>query len=153
MDRLANLLESVERFIPEYGRTVENVSKGSIGWHIEHSLLTVERIIDAVRLSDAGTYKRAFKPNHIVVLYLGFIPRGKAQAPKVVRPKSEMNAEELQAHLTNVKEKLTEINTISPKQYFLHPFLGNLNKKQTVRFLEVHTNHHLKIIKDIVTAK
>jgi hypothetical protein len=35
-------------------------------------------------------------------------------------------------------------------QFFPHPFLGNLNKKQTIHFLSIHTLHHLKIINDIL---
>ena len=34
--------------------------------------------------------------------------------------------------------------------YFRHLIFGYLNKKRTIRFLQIHTAHHLKIIKDIL---
>ena len=34
--------------------------------------------------------------------------------------------------------------------YFRHLIFGNLNKKRTIRFLQIHTAHHLKIIQDIL---
>ena len=35
---------------------------------------------------------------------------------------------------------------------FKHPYFGVLNLKMTKRFLEIHTNHHLKIIKEILQS-
>ncbi len=34
--------------------------------------------------------------------------------------------------------------------YFNHHVFGMLTKKQTLRFLEIHTKYHLKIVNDIL---
>jgi hypothetical protein len=52
--------------------------------------------------------------------------------------------------LTETRNSLLELESISNNHYFEHPFLGKLKKKAAIRFLEIHTNHHLKIIEDII---
>jgi hypothetical protein len=81
------------------------------------------------------------------------IPRGRAKAPKVVQPKANFNTETLKNHLEKGKTKLAELDTIGDKNYFEHPYFGHLRLKPTIKFLEIHTNHHLKIINDIIEAK
>ena len=88
----------------------------------------------------------------IIVLTTKKIPRGRAQSPDVVVPKGKITEETLKAHLDQTVEKIKELNSIGPNQYFRHPFFGNLRLKQTVKFLEIHTYHHLKIVNDILKA-
>jgi hypothetical protein len=78
------------------------------------------------------------------------IPRGKAQAPKVVIPVEEITVDSLQESLKNTHQAITYLKDCEENQYFMHPFFGQLNKKQTIKFLAIHTEHHLKIIRDIL---
>lgn len=80
---------------------------------------------------------------------LGFIPRGKAKAPKVVLPDDTISEESLINSLQNVNAILEEWKSFDNNAYFKHPFFGNLNKKSTEWFLNLHTKHHVKIINDI----
>ena len=45
-----------------------------------------------------------------------------------------------------------KLENISKDHYFEHPFFGKIKRKETIRFLEIHTNHHLKIIDDILKS-
>ena len=56
----------------------------------------------------------------------------------------------LQESLKNTYQAITYLKDCEANQYFMHPFFGQLNKKQTIKFLEIHTEHHLKIIRDIL---
>lgn len=40
--------------------------------------------------------------------------------------------------------------SLDENQFFTHTLFKQLNKKQTLKFLGLHTNHHLKIVKDIL---
>jgi hypothetical protein len=39
---------------------------------------------------------------------------------------------------------------MSSDKYFEHPYFGKLRLNKTIKFLEIHTNHHLEIINDIL---
>lgn len=150
--RLEKYIKNFEQFLSQYDFLNNSVSKGSVGWHIEHTLLTLDRVVEALKSSVAKDYKWKFNMIRIIVLTTKKIPRGRAQSPDVVVPKGKITEETLKAHLDQTIEKIKELNSIDPNQYFRHPFFGNLRLKQTVKFLEIHTNHHLKIVNDILKA-
>lgn len=153
MEKLKKLIQDLESKIPNQEMLNSSISKSSVGWHIEHTLLTMNLVIDALQKSNPENYKRTFNFNRILVFTLNKIPRGRAKAPKVVQPKVDFNTETLKSHLKKGKTKLTELNTISNKNYFEHPYFGHLTLKPTIKFLEIHTNHHLQIITDIIKSK
>jgi len=153
MEKLKKLIQDLESKIQNQEMLNPTISKSSVGWHIEHTLLTMNLVIGALQKSNPENYKRTFNFYRVLVFAMNKIPRGKAKAPKIVQPKEDSNIESLKSHLEKAKIKLAELNSISSKNYFEHPYFGHLTLKPTIKFLEIHTNHHLQIINDIIKSK
>jgi len=151
MTKLEFLLKKLEPKICLQNIVQTTVSASSIGWHIEHTLLTINKIAEATKASDARDYKWTFKPIKYIVFFTGKIPRGRAKNPKVVDP-DFFNEDSLKIHIQKTKTTILELIHLEKEKYFKHPFFGNLKLKNTIKFLEIHTSHHLKIIEEIQKA-
>lgn len=149
MQDLKNLISQLESKIPFFDKANPSVSNSTVGWQIEHSLKTIHQISLAVKNSNPIEYQWKFNKSKLFISIIGFIPRGKAKAPKVVLPDGTISEESLTNSLQNVKTIIEEWKSLDKNAYFQHPFFGNLNKKSTEWFLKLHTNHHLKIVNDI----
>ena len=147
---LEKLLDHFESRIPLFEKENLAISKSNVGWHIEHSLLTINGVTKVILRSNPKEYQWKFKFSKMVIFILGKIPRGKAKAPQIVVPNTTIDLASLQEHINKTRNSLLELKTISKDHYFEHPFLGKLKKKAAIRFLEIHTNHHLKILEDII---
>lgn len=150
MKHLNNLINELEQHISFLDKTNTAVSKASVGWHIEHSLKVLTQIIDAVEKSDPNTYQRRFNLIGTLILSFNTIPRGKGKAPKTVIPEGAISSDTLKHHIEKTRFMITKIENLHPNSYFKHPYFGDLNLKPTKKFITIHTNHHLKIIKDII---
>lgn len=150
MKNLEKLLDQFESRIPLFAKENLAVSKSNVGWHIEHSLLVITGITKVLLQSNPNEYQWKFKLSRLLIFILGKIPRGKAKAPEVVVPKDAISETQLLANLERTRNIILDLKSISKDHYFDHPFLGKLKKKDTIRFLEIYTNHHLKIIDDII---
>ncbi|TAF08100.1 MAG: DUF1569 domain-containing protein [Flavobacteriia bacterium] len=151
MQELHKLLNQLESDISSFDKVNLAVSSGSVGWHIEHSLNTIDQIVTACKNSNPSNYQWRFNFNRFLILILAKkIPRGKAKAPKIVRPEGEISSETLGLSLSKVKENLMDWKDLDKNTHFPHPFFGILNKKETENFLALHTKHHLMIIDDIL---
>jgi Protein of unknown function (DUF1569) len=147
--KLKAYIKELEQYVANAETTNISISTGSVGWHVEHSFLVIIKIISAVINSDATQFNQRFNFVRSIIFFTKKMPRGKAKAPKGVQAQGATIIE-LQQMLIKTIEKIAALENATTKQYFQHPYFGNLNKKQTIRFLEIHTNHHLKIIKDIL---
>lgn len=150
MKNLGNLITELENKIPKQEFINEEISKSSVGWHIEHTLLAINRVIDQLKKSDPNDYKWKFSFIRILVFTINKIPRGRAQSPNSVKPSNNFTAETLKKHSETTKEKLKEFQTLKPNNYFEHPYFGKLNLKPSIKFLKIHTKHHIEIISDII---
>lgn len=151
MKKLDNFLDQLEAKIPHHEKLHEGISKANVAWHIEHSLLTLDRITNALIQSNPNDYKWTFNIARLFVFATKKIPRGRAKAPKSVQPKEgSISADQLLKHVADTRNKCAALYTISKDQYFDHPFFGNLKLKQAIKVLEIHTQHHLNIIEDII---
>jgi hypothetical protein len=150
-NNLAALLDQLEHYIPKNEFVDLQVSQSSVGWQIEHSLLTINGIITAIQNSNPKEYSWQFSFMKWIILATKKIPRGKAKAPKVVVPKEGITIADLEQHLAKARDAIKVLEFVSKNHFFKHPYFGNLKKKQTILFLEIHTQHHLKIIQDIVS--
>ena len=77
------------------------------------------------------------------------LPRGRVKAVQAVIPE-DYNEKSLREHLKATKLKVEELKTIDSNKYFNHPVFGNLKLTKTIKFLDIHTKHHLDIINDIL---
>jgi hypothetical protein len=151
MQNLHHLINQLESKSTQFENTYLTVSSGSVGWHIEHSLKTIDQIVTACKNSNPSNYQWHFNFKRFLILTIAKkIPRGKAKAPKIVRPEGEINQETLALSVSKVRENLIDWKNLDKNANFPHPFFGVLNKKETENFLVLHTKHHLMIIKDIL---
>ncbi len=125
------------------------VSSSSVGWHLAHSLLVIIKVSQSFVLSNEEHFSASFTWRKFIVFLVGKFPRGKAKAPEAVQP-MQYHEEDLDQLFAEAEKALEGLKLGNKNQFFKHPIFGNLNKKETLRFLQIHTNHHLKIIKDIV---
>lgn len=150
MNQLDNLLGMLETKVPHYETLNQHISQATVGWHIEHALLTLNGVTNRLIKSNPSDYTWKFNFIRIVVLTTRKFPRGKGKAPEVVQPKGTIDKNNLQSHIVLTRNKINELKTLHKDKYFEHPFFGKLKLKQTINFLEIHTKHHLEIIEDII---
>ena len=148
---LKNELNQIEAYLKESHQINTKVSSKGIDWHLDHSLKVIIAIYTALKKSDAKTYTWKFNATRTFVLLTGYIPRGKAKAPKKVLPPEKISKEAIVEQVILAKEIINNTTNLSPKSNFNHPYFGLLNLKQTKKFLQLHTKHHLKICADIIS--
>ena len=143
-------LEDLKKYIEQEDKSNSDVSAAGTYWHLDHIFQVITRISKALIKSDPEEFRGKFKPNWAVIRTAGKIPRGVGRAPKSVQPETEKNASELLEDLANAKSIIERVHTLDKKAHFIHPVFGTLDLKNTLKFLKIHTKHHLKIIDDIL---
>ena len=128
------------------------VSAKGIDWHLDHTLKVISVVIKALKQSDPSNYQRKYNILRSVIFISGKIPRGKGKAPRSVLPPENILAKDLHFQLDQAVKVLNDIEKLPVNSNFKHPYFGQLDLKLTLRFLDIHTNHHLKIMRDIVKA-
>ena len=150
MRNLEPSLAKLYSFIPQSNQLNASVSSVNVGWHIEHSLLVITKIIETVVNSDPNKYEWKFDLKRSCVFFLGKFPRGKASAPEIVIPK-QLEQPNYDTLFANTRIAIKNLASAKSNQYFTHPIFGKLNKRHTFIMLDIHTKHHLKIIDDIIS--
>lgn len=145
-------LATLETYIDNFQELNLEVSKSNVAWHIDHSLKAILGIIKILKDSNPSEYKATFSIPKFFVFNFYFLPRGKAKSPKAVDSDvSTISESSLQKLFKLTKSALdSQLKDINENQFFEHPFFGKLNKKVAIKFMAIHTNHHIKIIKDII---
>lgn len=152
MQPLPALINELENKLPFIEKKNTAISQVTVGWHLEHSLLALIKMISAVEHSDPANYKWAFNLKRTIVLMLGKIPRGKAKAPDSVRPGEEINKTAITALLEKAKQKIVMFEKLTGDKYFTHPVFGDIRLKQSRRVIAIHTYHHIRIMNDIISS-
>mgnify|MGYP000241730554 CR=1 FL=1 len=147
---LENRLNLLESYIP-YNKSIDvKISKANVAWHLDHSLKVINAVAKSMEVSDPTLFRNNFSLIGKICFKLGFFPRGKAKAPKYVKPPEVILKEDLITQLTQARKHIKSILNLDENAYFRHPIFGHINKKRVFRFMDTHTNHHLKIVKSIL---
>lgn len=149
-------MRNIEKYLDEIYKYVEHehhlnasVSSVNVGWHIEHTSLVIIKITESVSKSNPQKYKWKFSLIRLLIFFINKFPRGKAKAPDIVKP-NQIDKTNFTQLLIQTKDALQRLKEADPNQYFRHPIFGDLNKKNTFIMLDIHTRHHLAIVKDII---
>ena len=153
MNKLENLINQLEAQITNCELLNEEVSQSNVGWHIEHSLLVINGVIEFLIQSNPTDYKWKFNFTRFIIFTTGKIPRGRAKSPKSVKPKEVKDKNELTKELSFIRSNISQLDSASKDNYFDHSVFGMMNLKKTKKFLDIHTKHHLNIIEAIVKVK
>ena len=143
-------LNQLEEYINSFEKINPSISSKSIGWHIDHSLKVINSVVNALKESDPTAYKWKFNLVRSFVYTFNYFPRGKGKSPKRVLPPKELIKEDIFDQIVQAKLNLEIVIALPAKSNFKHPYFGRLNLRQTFKFLRLHTNHHLKICRDIL---
>ena len=151
---LNKIAVGLDRCEVELGRGMqycERISLWNTEQQLEHATQVLARVLTKLTNETTEPFESPLKPIAKLMLFLGHIPRGRAQAPDYVRPHKRPPGEILEL-IESTKQLLTEIQ-VGKRQLtsagFHHGLLGYFNQKQWLRFLIVHTDHHLRIVRDI----
>jgi hypothetical protein len=151
MRPLEKLCKELESQLENHSTLNSAVSSASVGWHLQHSLMVMNGVLGTLERSNPADYKWGFNKVRLYIFTLGRIPRGKGRAPQVVNPQTEFNVNDAMILIQKSEKKISRIDLLEDTHNFNHPVFGMLNKKRSLRFVEMHTQHHLSIIADILT--
>ena len=145
--------EEIESLIPYRDRLNEEVSQVDVAWHLYHSLKVVNNLYEALSASNPKEYRYQWSFMRGAIFLWGDFPRGIAKSPQSVVPPDSIATEAIYAQLAEARQKLEKYAELPPNSFYPHFAFKNINRDRSIRFLEVHTKHHLKIIRDILKDK
>ncbi len=147
---LKNEIIEIDQMIAYEDRLKTEISIKAIGWHLDHMLKVINGVTKSLKKSNAEKYKWKFNLLRFIFFTFRSFPRGKGKAPRSVISENEIIKEDIIRQLKEAKINLLELDKLDSNNYFKHPYFGSLNLRATKIFMEMHTHHHLKIIKDII---
>ncbi|MGS2727531.1 hypothetical protein ACU8DI_13050 [Psychroserpens sp. BH13MA-6] len=150
---LSNEMNELKTYITEESIINESISTVKVGWHLEHILLTINEIYLNMESSNPKTFKKRPNLTRILMFSGNKIPRGKAKAPQVVQPQGKITVHRILKNYELAEEVLQKFDALNEYSYIKHPSAGYLNREDAKRFLKIHTEHHLKIIRDILNIE
>ena len=150
---MSERMAEIESHLPYRDVSNADVSSVDIAWQLDHILKAIISITQALEDSDPEDYSFNFNAARTFVFTAGDFPRGVAKAPASVIPPDNITNEALINQLEIAREKLNLLPELDTKSSMIHDTFGQLDRNEAARLIEVHTDHHLKIIRDILIAE
>jgi hypothetical protein len=162
--RLAALQLSIDEWIERAGERLRRPAPQVSGWnaeqHLAHVALANElvlRNLKSLALGRGALLVEGGEPRTGVraMLESGRLPRGVAQAPRMVRPPEAIERELMLQWLADGRRELAALDprTVVPGNLRVpHQLLGPLDAVEWLRFGVVHTRHHLVIAREVLVA-
>lgn len=138
--------------------TQQAVSGWSAAQHMYHILVANGMMLKGIRLICRG-HRQVLQEGSLneagrYVMTRG-MPRGRAQAPSFTVPPEDLSRSDLLKVFTRSHATYDASQELLPAipeahGYLSHVYLGELNAPQWLRLARLHSEHHLRIIDDII---
>lgn len=145
----AKLFDALASRIAQRNRFHAPTSAWNVGQQIEHCCLVIDSVQRALATSTPPAPRARVSLARRFVFLTGRIPRGRAQAPRSVRPQPVPEPADLEERVQGARVQVDTIRGLAPDRWFRHFAFDVLRRDEALRFLEIHTNHHLRIIRRI----
>lgn len=142
----------LETCISEMEELDTTVSKAPVKWHLLHALQVINGVYEQANGSSPADYSSKTNVKWRYVSVFGKIPRGKVKAPNAVNPSFDIDENEIRTELEKAKKSLSKWSSLEENNFYTHAVLLDLNKRKLKKFLTIHTQHHLKIVSDILKS-
>jgi len=162
--RLAALQLSIDEWIERSGALLLRSAPAVSGWcaeqHLAHVALANELVLRNLKSLAAGKGALVVeggepKPGVRELLEEGGLPRGAAQAPRMVRPPALIERGLMLEWLADGRRELAALDPRAIRPGTLrvpHQLLGPLDAVEWLRFGAVHTRHHMLIAREVLLA-
>jgi len=150
---MSSRINEIESYLPHRLALNTEISSSNVAWQLDHSLKAIINITQALEDSSPEQYSLNFNFSRTIIFTAGDFLRGVAQAPASVMPPDTITMEALTNQIDLAKEKLMIIQELPDKSSMHHDTFGLLDRNEAARLIEVHTDHHLKIIQDILSSE
>lgn len=142
----------IEDYLENRDAKNTNVSQVDVAWHLDHVLKAIIAMHTSMESSDPTKFDggKFSLPKEFIFL-MGDFPRGVAQAPDHLRPPADIKTDDILNQLEEARERMSRLKELDPDQYWKNDAFGQMPRNEAVRFIEIHTDHHFKIIEDILT--
>ena len=140
-------------------RQVPDISKWTVAQQVHHACLVMGFVGMGVRglLRGRGEEGPELAGPGRDILASGEVPRGVATAPKNFVPDDHPEAaavikllERAEKTWEKIRDRETDLTAVTLR--LPHPILGPLSAAEWVRFAGVHTDHHMKIVAEILAT-
>lgn len=132
------------------------ISGWSIGHHLHHIALanaSVPKLIERLKAGTLGDENQQGDPAMLQLIQDGIVPRGR-KAPERAQPPDDLTIEHVERdykRMTKATQRLEGLldNIEHIRNRFPHLYYGSLSAEEWVRFMFMHTRHHMNIIGEI----
>jgi len=142
-------LDALSGWVEQRDRLHAPTSMWTIGQQIEHCCLVIGGVHEALRRSEPPAPPAKITIVRRAVWWTGRIPHGRANAPKSVQPAAVPDRTHLEAAIERARGQVDSIRNLAQDAWFRHFMFDVLRRDEALRFLQIHTNHHLRIMKQI----
>lgn len=150
MNEFENTAKEIENYFENFQKQNYRISSKSVGWHIDHSLRAINNAVFELKDSNAQQYTYTINLRRITLFFRKKMHRKSLKCSRINRNFEVITLDGLKFQFELVNSNIKTIEKLNSKSNFNHPYFGQLNLAQTCKFLDIHTKHHIEIIKDII---
>lgn len=152
---IPSLLERLDRITAFHKHLAvinPGVSNWSIGQQAEHVVRATSAFTVLILRNRVSDGNAEVKPIKDALLSRGFIPRGAAEAPEGTHPAADTDPAQLYQLLLKTRNRVERLIEVDPDAVAVHPYLGEMKRDEIIRFMVIHLDHHLSIMREILES-